>query len=171
MVGCSECSHIHFLYGLVSLLSSAKEQWRIEIAKKNGPDGEFGGEMAASGVVKPLWESPDRCNFAPETGELKQRFVSFHGSEVWSDIGNCVASRRMIVQAGIVIPSARVADLCVLQNTARYVLRRSKLREPLKTPCSAEGCGWPPKSVCPSKRAVGRKQEMVRSYAPAKKER
>ena len=28
-----------------------------------------------------------------------------------------------------------------LQNTARYVLRRSKLREPLKTSCSAEGWG------------------------------
>ena len=37
----------------------------------------------------------------------------------------------------------------------RYVLCCTKLRLQQKTPCSAEGCGCPPKSVCLSKLAVG----------------
>ncbi len=42
----------------------------------------------------------------------------------------------------------------VRQNIARYVSCCTKLRLQHKTPCSAEGCGCPPKSVCLSILAV-----------------
>ena len=45
--------------------------------------------------------------------------------------------------------SASWADYYVRQNIARYVFCCMKLCLQHKTPCSAEGCGWPPKSVSP----------------------